>query len=331
MPDCSPRWYDSLGARPFSAVVGGEEMTKATLAGVLICLVGLGLVFALLTRTDMGSLMRGNQQGGTQSAGITYGYGGNHKDPEQVRLANLRAELRMAHWEDASPHHWRVVGWVLKCSSIGEVSNLPPYLREFFNPLNTDDKVRPTTARLPHRHEMALVQLSRAIGDHRVSLATKSNDTFSKAGWATFATVILGFITTIVVSFNSSSLGQGEGRLAHFTRFLAIVLTASGTALAAIIAFYNPQGEWHDTKRLLSSLAELHNFVALETWKLDCLELDEKQQPKAGSNGNRLIMQRFEEWTKRYHDLQSTLGSVNPSASSPGAGPTPLAPAKEIK
>ncbi|HEX9329382.1 MAG TPA: hypothetical protein VF915_22840 [Reyranella sp.] len=300
-------------------------MKAAILAAIVLCLVGLGLVFVVFTSSRMAFVAPAQPAAGSgqQSANIGYGYGGNHKDPEQVRKANMRAELRLANWEDASPHHWRIAGWVLECTNIRQVNKLPVYLRDFFNPFNMNYEQGPALApseRLPHHHEIALLQLSRAIGDHRVSLASKADETYGKAQWATWIVVILGFVTTIVVSFNSTELGKGEGKLPSTTRLLAIILTAMGTAISAIIAFYSPQAEWNDTKRMLSSLSELHNFIGLETWKLDCLEF-QAENLKADSKGNMLVKQKFEEWTKRYHDLQTTLGSTNPSANAPGAGP----------
>ena len=301
-------------------------MARATLFAATTCLVVLGILVAVFTSSDVSAVMQQKPAANTAAdSGTRYGYAANHKDPDQFRQANSRAEQRLADWEAASPHHWRIAGWILECSNIREVGNLPVYLRDFFNPFNTDYTVRASTARLPHHHEMALLQLSRAIGDHRVSLSGKSDDTLRKAKWATYATVILGFITTIVVSFNSSALAQSQSGWAHASRFLAIVLTASGTALAAIIAFHNPQAEWNDTKRMLSSLAELHNFIGLETWKMNCLEF-QGTELKADSKTNTLVVQKFEEWTKRYNDLQATLGGTNPTANAPGAGPSSQKP-----
>jgi hypothetical protein len=306
----------------------GGAVKTTILVSIALCLVGLGLVFVLFTSNSLALLPRAKASAASGQQHFGYGYGGNHTDPDQVRKANTRAELRLANWEDASPHHWRVVGWVLECTNIRQVGNLPVYLRDFFNPLNTNYQPNAAppaeTARLPHHHEMALVQLSRAIGDHRVSLATKADETYSKAQLATWIVVILGFLTTIVVSLNSTGWGKSEEKLATFTRFFAIALTAAGTAISAIVAFYSPQSEWNDTKRMLSSLAELHNFIGLETWKLDCLEF-QAGTLKADVKGNALVMQRFEEWTKRYNDLQATLGGTNPSANTPGAGPATTA------
>src|SRR5215213_14283 len=58
------------------------------------------------------------------------------KANEEKKQLEDEKKQREAHWREISPHHWRVVGWVLECTNIKEVDKLPHYLREFFNPTN---------------------------------------------------------------------------------------------------------------------------------------------------------------------------------------------------
>ncbi len=247
---------------------------------------------------------------------------------EEKKQLEEEKKQREAHWREISPHHWRVVGWVLECTNIKEVDKLPPYLREFFNPTNVS--LAPLGAapeRLPHHHEMALVQISRAIADHRQTLLGRVRSTYHDAQVASLVTVILGFVTTVVVSFNSTTFGQGQGRTQQSMRFLAIFLTALGTAVSAVVAFYGPQDEWSETRRTLSALTSLHNVIGLETWKLNCLEFDSQtKQLKVESNTNNAVMTKFEEWTKRYYEIQNVSG---PSGLSEKTSGLPKQPSPE--
>jgi hypothetical protein len=305
----------------------------------LICLllVAAGLVVAFVPSVRLGQQSlsaTGSKPGVVADAAVA--------DAEQrareQRAREQRELVQKESWDSIGPHHWRVVGWVLECTNIKAVPSLPPYLRSFFDPLQASQKPLEkdiaAPARLPHHHEMALVQISRAIADHRLTLSTKVNSTYHAAQIATIGTVMLGFITTLVVSLNSTAFGQGQGRLQQWMRFMAIVLTAMGTMLSAMIAFYGPLDEWNDTKRTLAALTSLHNVIGLETWKLDCLEFEgsDLKQLKAGSETNKLVMQRFEEWTKRYYELQTAAGSVQTEkpaavARPPADPPKPPAPA----
>ena len=270
---------------------------------LLLCLglIAAGVALAFLPSTNL------KMRDGTIETGDSYD--SKERKEERQKLEEEKKQ-REAHWREISPHHWRVVGWVLECTNIKEIGKLPPYLREFFDPTNVGMAALETSPeRLPHHHEMALVQISRAIADHRQTLLARVRSTYHDAQVASLVTVILGFITTIVVSFNSTSFGQGQGRTQQSMRFLAIFLTALGTAVSAVVAFYGPQDEWNETRRTLSALTSLHNVIGLETWKLNCLEFDEgTKQLKPDSKANSNVMLKFEEWTKRYYEIQNVSG-----------------------
>lgn len=221
-------------------------------------------------------------------------------------------------WNEVSPHHWRVVGWVLECTEIREISKLPHYLRPFFDPTYTDmTQLAVGPDRLPHHHEMALLQLSSAVGEHRVLLNAKVKQTYRFAQIATVATVILGLLTTILVAVSATKQGQEPGRWQPWIRVLAIIAPALGTAAATVVAFYSPQADWTQASRTLTGLTQLHNQIALDTWKLDCLEF-ENGRLKEKSQVNANIKQRFEEWTKRYYELQTASVSSGQADKSPG-------------
>lgn len=283
------------------------------LATICLGLVVLGVAFALVPSGGTNLFARPGAKETTEAL--------------DARKAIEEKKQREANWSEIAPHHWRVVGWVLECTNIREIEKLPHYLRDFFNPTNVDmTPLKVAPERLPHHHEMALVQISRAIADHRQTLLARVRSTYHDAQVASLVTVILGFITTVVVSFNSTSFGQGQGWPQQSMRFLAIFLTALGTAVAAVVAFYGPQDEWSETRRTLSALTSLHNVIGLETWKLNCLEFDANKQLKPDSSTNNLVMLKFEEWTKRYYEIQNVSG---PSGQSEKIGGLPKQPPPE--
>jgi hypothetical protein len=203
----------NLLLRPARARDGGVAVY---LGVICLGLVAIGLAFAFLPAGGPALFPKP----GAREAG----------DPTEARRLLEEKWRREANWHEISPRHWRVVGWVLECTNIREVEKLPHYLREFFNPTHVGfEPLGAAPDRLPHHHEIALVQISRAIADHRQTLLARVRSTYRDAQTASLVTVILGFITTVVVSFNSTSFGQGQGRTQQGMRFLAIFLTALGT------------------------------------------------------------------------------------------------------
>lgn len=247
------------------------------------------------------------------------------ENKEREKREALEKYEQARSWKEVSPHHWRVAGWILECTKIREIPKLPHYLRPTFDRTFTEySDYKPLSAdlvwpvRLPHHHEIALIQLSNALGDHRVSLHAKVRTTFQTAQVANILTVVLGLLTTVLVSISSTKYGQEEGRWQPWVRILAIIFPALGTAAAAIVAFYSPQSEWTQASRTLASLTQLHNQIALDTWKLDCFEFDDNHNLKS-SESNKQIKLKFEDWTKRYYELQAVAGSSGQADKLPGS------------
>jgi hypothetical protein len=114
----------------------------------------------------------------------------------------------------------------------------------------------------------------------------------------TFITIGLGMLTTILISLSSTTVGQGPGTPQQIIRVLAIVFPAVGTAAAAVIAFYGPQNEWSHSSRMLDSLTQLHDEMALGVWRLpDCSAAAASADEKG----------KLTEWTNTYTKATANL------------------------
>src|SRR5262249_10572995 len=120
--------------------------------------------------------------------------------------------------------------------------------------------------------EQHIVELSKLLGTQRIDLTTTAKSAYSFLQFTTIFTILVGLITTILVSLSSTDFGKGDSRAAKTLRVLAIVFPAIGTASAAVIAFYGPQAEVSRATHVLASVRQLHDQMALGVWNLKCVK-----------------------------------------------------------
>jgi hypothetical protein len=166
-------------------------------------------------------------------------------------------------------------------------------------------------SRAPYREERAILLLSKTIGVRRIQLSERVSSTYRFWQVASLISILLGMLTTIVVSMSTTDFGHGDTPTAVLIRLCAIILPALSTAAAAAFAFYGPQTTWAQATRTLTSLAQLHGQIALEVWGLD---------PADSEEGKNKMSSALDGWSKRYLDIQ-TISSAAAQGSPPqGSG-----------
>jgi len=222
------------------------------------------------------------------------------------------------------PDHGTISQWVQHCMGIKPDMEVPVLLTsQFWLPsiqyrvsLGASDNVWPKTIQQLTREETALVQLSDAISEQRLALTVKVRSAYSFWEYATIFSIVIGMITTILVSVSSTEFGRGGGHTQRMIRVLAIIFPVLGTATAAVINFYSPQAEWGQVSRTLASLTQLHGQMALAVWKLKC--------PPTGTDDSSAnpLTSALDDWSKRYVDIQTIASATGASGAGQGGGPS---------
>jgi hypothetical protein len=75
-----------------------------------------------------------------------------------------------------------------------------------------------------------------------------------------------------------------------------LALPAIGTAVAAIIAFYDPNGNLARQSQLASGLQQLHKQVAFGTLQFECQNTSKAEIPA-------LAKAKLDLWTQKYQEL----------------------------
>lgn len=149
--------------------------------------------------------------------------------------------------------------------------------------------------------------------NQRVELARKASDSYSWLQYIQWFTILIGLVTTVVVSISTTELfGKSDTRLGKGLRFLAIFLPALGTAVAAVNAFYNPRDDWNKAANTLANLTQLHGQMSVGIWALECPADDAKRKD---------MVAKLEEWTKRYNDVITIAESTPGASKQEQAGP----------
>jgi hypothetical protein len=215
---------------------------------------------------------------------------------------------------DVISYHAAIRSWVMGCIGFDDWEDMPLRIKRIFvlpvESWSGSDSSGPLLeGRMPNHRERALIQLSSILAFQGIALRSKVQSAYFFWQCTSLIAIVLGMITTILVSVSSTEFGRGDGRNQRLIRLLAIIFPALGTAVAAIIAFYSPQAEWSQASRTLASVNQLHGQVALGVWKLKC--------PTADDEDAKLFTTTIEDWSKRFHDIQA----ISSIASEPsGAG-----------
>lgn len=220
---------------------------------------------------------------------------------------------------DMRSNRGAIQNWVLACTKTQSLRDVPAHIQRLYNSSSlvssSAPKEFPPGVRPPNRRELAIISLSSTISLQRTLLRDKVRAAYSWWQWTSIVTILLGLVTTIVVSLSSTKFFDETLVISKWIRGAAIGLPAIGTAAAAFVAFYSPQAEWAQSSRTLASLSQLHGQIALGVWKQKCLEDDARDDAFDAV---------IDEWSKRYNDIQTVAVSAQQgNASASGQGGTP--------
>jgi hypothetical protein len=115
-------------------------------------------------------------------------------------------------------------------------------------------------------------------------------------------------LTTIFVSISATELGRRAGRVQQWILVLAIIFPILGTAVSGAMAFYTRGQNWSEASRALASVAQFHAQMAMNVWKLKCIEKPDDENAKFAQN-------MFDEWSRRFVDIQTVRPTPTPGAS----------------
>ena len=221
------------------------------------------------------------------------------------------------------PDHAAISDWIEYCiglrpgdsaSQATQHAFLTPSQKLLTHPLSAEPKW-PDGVHQINRSEHTLVQLSTKLSEQRLGLIPKARSAYFFWQLATLISIVIGMVTTILVSVSATEFGRGDGPPQRLIRVFAIIFPALGTATAAVIGFYSPQAEWGQASRTLASETQLHDEMALTVWKLTCPATD------ADDSTAKPLTDNLENWSKRYIEIQTIPNaSGNQGGGSQGGG-----------
>jgi hypothetical protein len=149
--------------------------------------------------------------------------------------------------------------------------------------------------------EARIAGLTVALSHQRYILASSASRTYHSLQFATFTTIAIGLLTTIMVSLSSTDLGKRTDYVGGSIRISALVLPAIGTAAAAVIAFYGPAQSYARTHQALGSLGELHRQVGNGILRLPCADATDTTLKELSA--------KFELWEDQYAAIMNSLSA----------------------
>jgi hypothetical protein len=163
-----------------------------------------------------------------------------------------------------------------------------------------------------------LQTLGSALYWERLTAAGRIEDSSARLRLLTWAGILIGLITTVLVGLRASTLADGKGFWPSTITVLAIAFPAIGTAVAAMLAFESPREEIARSAQQLASLRRVHTQIATEVRALPCQNAE--QVVKA-------VTTAYPQWVRLYQEAQAaalaaTAAAVTQSGGTPGAAPS---------
>jgi hypothetical protein len=184
-----------------------------------------------------------------------------------------------------------------------------------------NDEERLATAPKPrlelNNYQASIFVLSDAISRARMQIAGIVVDSKAKMELYQWTLIILGAITTILVSIKSMSSERTPVFVA--IGILAIITSALGTACSGIISFYSPNDTYVRSERALLQLRQLHTDLSFEVASAVAL-----CEPIKSESPDDLRTKRLRDLSTRLTEILNASGTgtsvQNPtgSTSSPG-------------
>jgi Protein of unknown function (DUF4231) len=187
----------------------------------------------------------------------------------EAALARL-STAALQEWQTARADHQAIVFAVVPCLQLATLSGQPGPLSSelLLTMLPTGENQRHltanhdtpyTTLKITSFHRAA-IYLSHAVARARVEAMGSAHDSYSRMQYFQIATVIIGAITTILISIKSTSIDNT--RLSLLIGILAIIFSSVGTATSALNSFYSPREGYIKNQKSSSVLRKLHMDIA---------------------------------------------------------------------
>ena len=223
----------------------------------------------------------------------------------------------------ANQDHSSVALWIKQYLKAPHQNQIPESVQELLTgfPGYIDGTGKPEEQINVHPVYIRIAQLSSSLLHKRIAIEERLTKAFMLAQTGAFASILIGMVTTILVALSSTEIGKQRNRTASVIRIGALVFPALGTAVAAIIAFYDPSGTLARQSQVASGMQQLHAQMANEVWSLKPIEkADDLAIPEDVAAG-------LDTWTQRYQQLLASLGDsrvvgetqqkASPTSSSP--------------
>jgi hypothetical protein len=231
--------------------------------------------------------------------------------PTQAESDMMKSEAALARlstaalqeWQTARADHQAIVFAVVPCLQLATLSGQPgplssellltvPPTGEYQRHLTVNQDTSYTTLKMTSFHRAA-IYLSHAVARARVEAMGSAYDSYSRMQYFQIATVIIGAITTILISIKSTSIDNT--RLSLLIGILAIIFSSVGTATSALNSFYSPREGYIKNQKSLSVLRKLHMDIATtvssQAESDTCTRMTEDNSKKV------------KEWSKQLGDL----------------------------
>jgi hypothetical protein len=255
-----------------------------------------------------------------------------------------RQDAASHEWRLASADHKNIAESVAACSGIGTLVGQPAYIREElrldilpdgkrFQPASGGDskagepKDAASTSKGPPVFSMSnyartAIYLSDAITRARIESANNAYSNHSTMLWFQWAIVIIGAVTTILISLKSIVPGEDTlKRLSLHIGIAAILFSSIGTATSALNSFFGPREAYLKAERSLAALRQLHSDVAVQIAGIrePPGKQDRKECPTFDPAGkDDPLAKQVQDWKTKFNTIAnaSDSGSSSPSETS---------------
>jgi hypothetical protein len=156
-----------------------------------------------------------------------------------------------------------------------------------------------------------LVALGNALYWERFIAAARIEDNTARRSFFTWAGILIGLITTVLVGVRAATFASGTGFWPGTITVLAIAFPAIGTAVAAIAAFYAPADEIARSTQHLAALRRVHVQIATEASTVPC---DTRESVLTG------VATKLPAWFRLYQEAQAAALAANASAIGQASG-----------
>lgn len=287
----------------------------------------------------------------------------NKVDPQACTVRPFNAKMNRAglqEWRWAHADHEIIATAVAACSNVLDLRARPGSVREQLRldtgpygearckPATASDQVDKSPAKTAtasdsaaqlnlSNFQRAAIYLSDAIARARFENALNASANFRDMYWFQLFIVLIGAVTTILISIKSitdedQSKRYLPGGFFFTIGILAIVTSATGTAASGLNAFYGPRENYLKSERNLAALRQLHGEIAVavaSTRKSDkCGEFRMSdaggQDDSAGSSAsNSQYAKWVQDWTARFGAIVNTSESSSASPDDAAADDSP--------